>query len=121
MNIKIQGTRIELTPEIKNYVEKKLEAVGKLVDSSDETVLYEVEVGKTTEHHEKGDVYRAEVHLRKKGGNLYAAAHAEDIFAAIDKIKDEISHALSSDKEKKETLIRKGQAQIKKWLKRFTW
>ncbi|PIR37917.1 MAG: ribosomal subunit interface protein [Candidatus Zambryskibacteria bacterium CG10_big_fil_rev_8_21_14_0_10_42_12] len=121
MNIKIQGTRIELTPDIKEYVEKKLEAVHKLVDQRDESVLYEVEVGKMTEHHEKGDVYKAEVHLRKKGGNLYATAHAEDVFAAIDKIKDEISHALSSDKEKKETLLRKGQMKIKSLLKRLSW
>lgn len=121
MNIKIQGTRIELTPDLKSYIEKKLEAVDRLMDSRDETVMYEVEVGKTTEHHEKGDVYKAEVHLRKKGGNLYATAHAEDVLAAIDKIKDEMMHALSSDLEKKETLLRKGQMQIKKILKRFTW
>lgn len=121
MNIKIQGTRIELTPDIKSYIEKKIESVDKLVDSRDEPVIYEVEVGKTTEHHEKGDVYKAEVHLRKKGGNLYATAHAEDVMAAIDKIKDEIIHALSSDKERKETLLRKGQMQIKKMLKRFSW
>ena len=48
MNIKIQGTRIELTPDIKAYVEKKLEAVDKLIDPRDESVMYEVEVGNTT-------------------------------------------------------------------------
>lgn len=121
MNIKIQGTRIELTPDIKVYIEKKLDAVGKLIDASDETVLYDVEVGKTTEHHEKGDIYRAEIHIRKKGGNLYATETAEDIFSAIDKVKDEIMHALASDKEKRETLLRKGQSHIKRILKRLSW
>lgn len=121
MNIKILGTRIELTPDIKSYIEKKLESVDKIIDRNDETVLYEIEVGKTTEHHEKGDIYKAEIHLRRRKGNLYATAHAEDVFAAIDKMKDEIIHALTSDKDKQETLLRRGQGQIKKLLRRLTW
>lgn len=121
MNIKILGTRIELTPELKGHIEKKLEAADKLMDPTDTTILYEVEVGKTTEHHEKGDIYKAEVHVRKKGGNIYATAHAEDVLSAMDKVKDEIVRALATDKDKKETLLRKGQMQIKKILRRLSW
>lgn len=121
MNIKFLATRIELTPELKGHIEKKLSSVEKLIDPTDETVLYEVEIGKTTERHENGDVYKAEVHVRKKGGNIYATAHAEDVLSAMDIVKDEVRHALSSDKEKKETLLRKGQMQIKKLMKRLSW
>lgn len=121
MNIKILATRIELTQDLREHIEKKLESADKLMDPADTTVLYEVEIGRTTDHHEKGDVYKAEVHIRKKGGNIYATAYAEDVLSAMDKVKDDITHALASDKEKKETMLRKGQMQIKKLLKRLSW
>jgi ribosome-associated translation inhibitor RaiA len=44
----------------------------------------------------------------------------EDLYAAIDEVKDEIVREVTGGKKKRETLIRKGGAKIKSIIKKLT-
>jgi putative sigma-54 modulation protein len=121
MNIHIQATNMELTPAIRDYVEKKVSMLDKFISASDESVKCEVEVGKTTHHHKQGDYFRAEIKLHVAGRNHYTVSEKDDLYAAIDEVKDEMASSLTTHKEKKETLFRKGAARVKDMLKGFDW
>lgn len=116
MNINIKTTNIELTPAISEYANRRLEKIAKfLVD--DPTVQCDVELAKTTAHHNKGDIFRAEIHLVGVGCNIYAAVEKEDLYSAIDLVQDEAIRELLSEKKKRSSLVRRGGAKIKNIIK----
>lgn len=95
----IKGTNIDLTEPIKQYVDKKLASLDKLTEKYSPCDAA-VEVGKTSQHHQKGDVFYAEVNLAIPGANLRATATKDDLYAAIDEIKDELKRQLVDRKER---------------------
>ena len=116
MKINTKATGISLTPSISRYIEKKISMFEKFFRGAEE-ILVNVEVGKTTKHHKSGDIFRAEIRLNASGKEYYAVAEAEDLYAAIDEVKDEIVHGLTSKRKKTLRLFRKGGSQIKNLLK----
>lgn len=117
MRIHIKSTNLSLTPDISDYLQKKMDMLDKLIDPSDTSVSCDVELGKTTKHHQTGDIYRAEINIRKDGKYFRAEAEEETIIAAIDIAKDEIERSISNYKSKQQTLIRRGGATIKNIIK----
>jgi ribosomal subunit interface protein len=115
MKINIKATGITLTPSISEYIEKKIDLLGKFFQEGE--VLINIEVGKTTKHHKSGDIFRAEIQVACGGQNYYAAVEKDDLYAAIDEVKDEIAYKLSSKKKKTLHLLRRGGAKIKNLLK----
>lgn len=89
MKISIKATRVDLTPSLKTYIVTKLGSLAKFVkgfDAMGEAEMW-VEVGRTTRHHYKGPVFRAEADIRLPKKILRAEATDRDIRAAIDKLK----------------------------------
>lgn len=118
MRLNIKATNIELTTAIRDYVEEKIGfGLERLLDSSDTSVLTDVEVGKTTRHHQKGDIFRAEVNLHMAGVNLRAEAEAEDLYSAIDLVQDEISREITSRRQKQVALFRRGARAFKETVR----
>jgi putative sigma-54 modulation protein len=119
MNINIKATNIELTPAISDYVDKKISSIYKYLQTADNDsdIIAQVEVGKSTNHHKAGDIFRAEVHISGSGLNLYAVAETEDLYASIDKVKDEISYEVKRNKEKRFALARRGGQMVKDMMK----
>jgi putative sigma-54 modulation protein len=117
MRINGKGTNMQITSEIKDYLYKKLEHLQKFLDPADESVLCEVELGKTTNHHKAGEVYRTEINLHLAGKNLRAVSEMDQLFASIDIAKDEMVRELQSNKDKRVSLIRRGGAKIKNLIK----
>jgi ribosomal subunit interface protein len=115
MKINTKATGISLTPSISEYIEKKIEMLQKFFQ--DEDVLVNVEVGRTTKHHKSGDIFRAEIQIVMDGQTYYAVSETEDLYSAIDEVKDEIAHELASKKKKTLHLLRRGGVQIKNLLK----
>jgi len=115
MKINIKATNISLTPSISEYVEKKVGMLDKFFQG--EEVLVSVEVGRTTRHHKSGDIFRAEIKFTVYGQTYYAVSEADDLYSAIDEVKDEAVYALTSKKKKSLHLFRRGGAQIKNLLK----
>jgi ribosomal subunit interface protein len=114
MKINIKATAIELTPAITKYVEKKIGSLDKYIRNED--AVAQVEVGRTTQHHNKGDVFKAEVHVTGAGLDVYAAVEKEDLYVGIDAVKDEIVRNVLGKKEK-ETMARRGARYVKDVIK----
>ena len=117
MKTNIKATGLDLTPALRAYVEEKLAHVERFIDPSDESVLVDIEIGKTSQHHHSGEVFKAEVNLHISGGNFYASTEEADLYAAIDVVKDEIISVIKTNKAKKNTLLRRGGRQIKRMLR----
>jgi len=116
MNIRTKATNITLSPTINEYVDKHLRKLSKLVGSNP-AIQCSVELSRTTDHHQKGDVFRAEFHVVGAGLDAYASSEGEDLYRAIDEVGAEILHELKNRKDKRMSLVRRGGAQIKAIVK----
>lgn len=118
MKINTQGSGIDLTPAINDYLSQKIGAIEKFIDLGDDSAILDIEVGKTTNHHKTAeDLFRAEFNLQWGGKQYFAAAEKSDLYAAIDEVKGEIVRLLERSKDKEDTLIRKGGQEGKDMLK----
>ena len=106
-----------MTPEVSGYLAEKLLALDKYVSKDDESVKCEVEIGRTTGHHQSGPIFRVEINV-SIGKKLLRAESTEDsIHAAIDSAKDEIVKRLRRHKGRQFALLRKGGERIKDFLR----
>ena len=96
----IQAKNIELTEAIRLYVEEKVILLEKLTHGFEPVAKLAVEVGKTSHHHAKGEVFRAEMNLQIPGKMLRAEEVREDLYEAIDMAKDELKRQLTDHKER---------------------
>ena len=95
----INGTNLELTQAIKDYVEKRVLKLEKFA-SGLEPCDCAADVGKTTAGQQKGRIFRAEFNLSVPGTLLRAEEVEEDLYAAIDKATDALARQIKSYKEK---------------------
>lgn len=102
MNITIKTKDLVLTPALKEWIDDKIGGLGKFVERYENKgqLLCEVEVARSSKHHNKGDVYYAEVNLHMPGRNLRAEANDSDARVAIDRVRDTIQHDLIKYKDK---------------------
>lgn len=116
MNINIKTTSFIITPAISDYIEKRLDAIEKFF-KDDTTAKCDVELARTTSHHKQGGIFKAEIHIIAKDKNIYASSEKEDLYVAIDTVKDDVLREIKSSNDKQRSLIRRGGAQIKNILK----
>ncbi|NUQ57563.1 MAG: ribosome-associated translation inhibitor RaiA [Candidatus Paceibacter sp.] len=118
MKVNIKVTNMQLTPQITDYAEKKVGGLDKFISRMDESVQAWVEIGRTTAHHLKGDVYRAEIQIRvphnPKGARV-EATH-EDLYAAIDEAYGLMKLELEKIKDKKISVVRRSARIFKKFI-----
>lgn len=118
MHISIKSNGFELTPNIKEYVNKKIGALEKFIpDYHNESVKINVEVGRSTFHHKRGNVYEAKVHIVMPRANIYTSAESEDIFSAIDLLENKVKNELLRVRVKKRDILIKSLRQIKKMIR----
>ncbi len=118
MTINIKATNMELTPAISSYVEGKIIGLDKFIVAKDpESVLVNVEIGLNTKHHQSGKVFRAEINLHIGGKYIRTVSEKEDLYVAIDDMRDQVVREIKAFKEKKRDLSRKGGSIIKKILR----
>ncbi len=117
MNISINAHSIELTSALKEYVEKRFSGLAKFT-GSEPTVT--IDLDKTTGHHNKGEIFEAKAHIVTPLGKQYhAASQKADMYEAIDDVRSEIVRELTSAKDKKTTLFRRGAQKVKNMLRGF--
>ena len=116
MKIHIKATNFELTPAIKSYIEEKVGGLEKFIHDSDSSIQAWVEVGLTTKHHQKGDIYRAEIQISLPHivNGVRVESEQEGLYAAIDEARDEMKRELIKVKEREKTLIKRGARLFKK-------
>ena len=119
MNIKIRSTNFDITQAINDYIHKKLSLLEKFLPANEQT-LCEIEIGRTTLHHKSGDIFRAEVNITQPGRKqVYAVTEESDLYSAIDIVRDEAERVIISQKEKHNTLFRRGAVRVKELMKRI--
>jgi len=120
MNINLLAKNIELTSAIRDYVEKKITNLGKILNKLEEEgadIFVHFEVGRSTNSTKKGDFFHADCSITIKGENFYASADEVDLYQAIDTVKENLFNKINKKNEKQKTLFRRGASKIKKILK----
>lgn len=100
MKIAIKATKLELTSAINAYIEQKIGSLEKFLKNFDKEGAAEikVEIARTTKHHNKGLVYKAEANLRLPG-KLLRAEHTDwNIRRCIDEVKNELQEQIKKYK-----------------------
>lgn len=91
MQISISGHHVDVTPALKNYVETKFERLGRHFDR-----ITNMHVILSVEKH----LQKAESTIHASGGEVYAGAESDDLYAAIDQLADRLDRQLIKKKEK---------------------
>ena len=104
MNLDIKDTNLEVTPTIKQYIEDKVSSLSKFLEKweSSGNANARFELAKTTNHHNKGEVFYAELNINLGKKMLRAEHSADDAYKAIDKVKDVMKEEIVKFKEKSE-------------------
>ena len=116
MTYNIKGTGIDITPELRAYVEKKLEQTTKFL-ADDPTAIADIELEYAAG--ENGKKYRAEFSLAATKEMHRAEARGDGLHEAVDICIEELTQELRRTKEKRETLVRRGAAAIKDFVRGF--
>lgn len=98
MKLDIKAKNLKLTAAIRDYAEKKIATLDAKVKRFGTAVTAEIEVGMTSKHHKKGEIYRAEVHVRLPGKLVYAEALHLDLYTAIGAAKKEAERQIAAFK-----------------------
>jgi len=115
MIIKIKATNIELTEELSQWVEEKVgdlkKPLGKFgedsFDKGKDKIEVWVEIGRTSRHHKKGDIYRAEIQLYLPKKHLRAVSKSIDLRAAVIEARDELDREIRKYKGRRIARARK--------------
>ncbi|MEY2671861.1 MAG: hypothetical protein RL687_278 [Candidatus Parcubacteria bacterium] len=106
---------MELTDAIRDYVTKRVESLEKFI--KDDSAIVYVEVGKTTHHHKNGEFFKAEFDIRTAGKKFFSSSEKEDLYSAIDDAKEDVQRSMTYQKDKNESLYRRGARSVKKMVK----
>jgi len=120
MQINFQGKNMEVTDAIRDYVSKRITNLEKLISSievakGEATVNFEVK--KTTNHHKAGPVFQASGMIKIDGRKYYGKVNSEDLYSAIDEVKESLFREITKNKDRQQTLFKRGAASVKKMLK----
>ena len=117
MKIVIKTTNLELSQELRDYIQEKIGSLEKFAKIFQGKNYYNgffrkgkprvevwVEIGRTTRHHQKGDIFRAEVQMRLSGRSVRAESEREDLKLAVTEVKDELQRELKKYKGRAEAI-----------------
>jgi len=116
MTINLKGSNAELTAEIRDYLNRRLEGFQKFLPGGKDASVADIELARVTKHH-TGDVFRAEINIRVEGRVFHAASERPDLYEAIDHMKDEIARELGSYKEKRLSLLKRSGQKVKNLIR----
>ncbi|GMX58559.1 MAG: hypothetical protein MCSN_2130 [Candidatus Microsyncoccus archaeolyticus] len=89
MQIRIKETNLKLNTGLHSFLEKKVSSsLGKLLPDIPDLII-EIDVGLTTKHHQKGDIYKSEIQIQL-GGKLFRSVSKKDNIrsAIIESVED---------------------------------
>lgn len=97
MNINIHFTKIDSSDALKVAA---IEMAESLVKYFEGIISVDIDLGRTTDHHEKGQVYYAEYNVAIPGDMVRVSKESEDLYKAIEKVKDHLKVELEKYKGK---------------------
>ena len=98
MQIQITGKSMDLTEPTKDYVNEKMLSLNKFYN--EKIIRADVVLGVISEHHQKGKKFFAECKLDVPGKNLFAVKEDDNLYKAVDKIRDYLELELKKYKLK---------------------
>ncbi len=108
MIIQIKATNIELNESLRIFVEEKVSELKKNLVKFEEVpqigrekIDVRVEIGRTTHHHKKGDIFRAEIQVYLPKQLLRAVVKNIDLRSAIIEARDELDREIRKYKGKR--------------------
>jgi len=102
MQLNVSGHHVEVTDSLRNYISSKLERLERHFDRiTNMTVILSVEKQRQ----------KAESTIHVSGGEIYADAEHDDLYAAIDMLADKLDRQLIKKKEKNKD--RKHRSQVR--------
>lgn len=119
MHIIITGVHLDITNAIREYAFEKMTALEKFVPKDDSGAKLNLELSKTTNHHTHGDVFQAEAKLVIKGKPTTLRTTQDDLYKAIDILKDMLTRELAQHKDKERSLFKKGAHHVKSLFKKL--
>ncbi len=91
MNVHYTARQTALTPEVKDYCQKRLERLKKLI-----RVPFDVDIILAVEKNRS----KAEVHVKAKGGGTVVAEETPDMIRSLNRAFDSLDKKLRKEKEK---------------------
>lgn len=99
MQVNVSGHHLDVTDALKSYVDTKLERLERHFDRiTNVNVILKVEKQRQ----------KAESTIRISGGEVFADAEADDLYAAIDLLADKLDRQLIKQKEKSKDRKQRG-------------
>jgi len=130
MKIIIKTKNITLSPALQEFIEEKINSLEKFLNIFGEEKYLNhffskgkpkieawVEVGKETQHHRKGEIFRAECQLRLPGKSIRSESNSKDLRMAVCEVKDELQRELKRYKNKITAKKKRESRTFKKSLK----
>src|SRR3989338_6074927 len=116
MTTNLKASNVSLTPEIRSYLDRRLEGFQKFLPVGKDASVADIELSRVTKHH-TGDIFRAEINIRVGGRVFHAVSERPDLYEAIDHMKDEITRELGSYKEKRLSLLKRSGQKVKNLIR----
>lgn len=118
MDLNLQGTNLDLTPEIRTFLNEKLEDCFRMLGDTDrDPVTFAVELEETTRRHphEQEDQrrYRAEATVSVPGRIIRAEGSQDDLYQSIVEMKHRLMRELRDWREKVTDERREGAREAK--------
>jgi len=110
---------MEITDAIRSYAFDKMKSLEKYVSKDDTSAKLAIELMKTTNHHQHGDVFQAEAQFHISGKEITMRTTEDDLYKAIDILKDMLTRELTTHKNKERSMFRRGAHKVKGLFKRL--
>lgn len=98
MKFIIKGTKIKINPQLEEYIKERIGSTEKYIQTN-LPLIVRFEVEKITNRHQKGNVFRAEANIHLKNKFIRAEATREDIYLAINEVRDRLKDEFRKYKE----------------------
>ena len=99
-NLTIVCKDFDLTEAIKLYATEKMAALNKFFPENGAHASFNLRLGKTTNSHVNGKIFYVDVSIKTPEKNFGALVEAEDIYVALDQLKDDLAHNIAHYKDK---------------------
>ena len=119
MHIIITCVHMEMTDAIQTYALEKMRALEKYVGGDDTSGKLTLELSKTTNHHAHGPVFQAEARLHIKGKETTLKTTQDDLYKAVDIVKDMLARELAQHASKQRSILRRGAHRVKVLFKKI--
>ena len=119
MHIIITGVHMEMTEAIRSYTLEKMQSLEQYVPHDDTSAKLTVELSKTTAHHNHGNVFQAEAQLHIRGKETTVRTIEDDLYKAVDVLKDMLTRELAQHKDKERSVFRRSAQRMKNLFKRL--